>query len=393
MQIDDGRCAECPSSRTLGHSCRRTCMLLLFVRCGSRAGLADVAADRESSSRDGAVARAGFWPGPRPEPVLSLRGQGRGGGCRYWGGPVQGFEWRSRFLGLRSAYWALDDWSRNHGFDSHLQARRRGPALAQPALGPAGSDPRRVSVVLAVALLFLMIRHTTVHQTEVGLLYRKGRYERLLEAGRHRLLGRQIEVVRVDTRRRLLTVASQEVLTADSVQLRFTVAVAFKVTDPVTALHDFESYEQELHLATQLALRAAVGERSVDDLLEQRGAISSRLEELVAAQAPNLGLEIDSVQLRDVMLPGNLKTAFADILQARAAGRAALERARGESAALRSLANAARMLDATPGLMNLRLLQTMEQDAALPGTTRFVVHLPSGDPSTSSSADRASDEA
>ena len=115
-----------------------------------------------------------------------------------------------------------------------------------------------------------MIRRVTVHETEVGLLYRKGRFERLLAPGRHWLAGSHVRVTRVDTRRRLLTVGSQEVLTSDSVQLRLSVMVAFRVADPARAMHEFESYEHELHLATQLALRAAVGERSVDDLLEGR---------------------------------------------------------------------------------------------------------------------------
>ena len=64
------------------------------------------------------------------------------------------------------------------------------------------------------------------------------------------------------------------------------------------------------------------------------------------------------------------------MLRARAEGHAALERARGESAALRNLANAARLMDGNPALMNLRLLQTIAQDAGEPGTTRFVVNLP-----------------
>ncbi len=231
-----------------------------------------------------------------------------------------------------------------------------------------------------------MIRRVTIHETEVGLLYRKGRFERLLASGRHWLFGSHVRVNRVDMRRRLLTVGSQEVLTSDSVQLRLSVMVAFRVSDPARALHDFESYEHELHLATQLALRAAVAERSVDDLLEHRLDLSDQLRDLVTARAPDRGVEIESVQLRDKMLPGDLKSAYAEVLRARAEGRAALERARGESAALRSLANAARVLDATPGLMNLRLLQTMEQDAGLAGgTTRFVVHMPGG-PATGAGA-------
>lgn len=126
----------------------------------------------------------------------------------------------------------------------------------------------------------------------------------------------------------------------------------------------------------QLALRAVIGESTAEELLEQRLDRGGRLTELVAERAAGLGLDLFEVDVRDVMLPGDVKSAFTEVLRARAEGRAALERARGESAALRNLANAARLLDGNPGLMNLRLLQAMTEDAGVPGTTRFVVHLP-----------------
>lgn len=190
------------------------------------------------------------------------------------------------------------------------------------------------------------------------------------------MLGPGLRVTRMDVRRRLAIVGSQEVLTSDSVQLRVSAVVGFRVTDPPHALHEVESYEQELHVAVQLALRTAVGEATVEDLLERRLGLGERLMALVAERAPALGLEVFDIDVRDVMLPGDLKAAFADVLRARAEGRAALERARGESAALRNLANAARLMDANPALMNLRLLQTIAQDTGVPGTTRFVVNLP-----------------
>jgi hypothetical protein len=98
--------------------------------------------------------------------------------------------------------------------------------------------------------------------------------------------------------------------------------------------------------------------------------------QLVSERAPALGIEVFEIDIRDVMLRPDVKAAFAEVLRARAEGRAALERARGESAALRNLANAARLLDSNPALMNLRLLQTIAQDAGVPGSTRFVVNLP-----------------
>jgi regulator of protease activity HflC (stomatin/prohibitin superfamily) len=185
-----------------------------------------------------------------------------------------------------------------------------------------------------------------------------------------------------------MVVGSQEILTSDSVQLRLTAIVGFRVADPPRAVHDVESYEQELHVAVQLALRMVVGEATAEALLEQRLDHSKRLKELVSERAIALGLELFEIDLRDVMLPGDVKTAFAEVLRARAEGRAALERARGESAALRNLANAARLIEANPALMNLRLLQTMAQGSGVPGTTRFVVNLPQ---SLAPSGDNGSD--
>ena len=223
-----------------------------------------------------------------------------------------------------------------------------------------------------------MLRRVHIHETEIGLRYRRGRYERLLDPGGHWLIGSGLRVERVDSRRRLAVVASQEILTSDSVQLRASAVAAFRVVDAPRALHEVESYEHELHVAVQLALRTVIGAATAEELLEQRLDHGARLKELVAERAAAIGLEILDIDVRDVMLPGDVKAAFAQVLRARAEGRAALERARGESAALRNLANAARVIENNPALMNLRLLQAMAQEPGVPGTTRFVVNLPEG---------------
>jgi regulator of protease activity HflC (stomatin/prohibitin superfamily) len=220
----------------------------------------------------------------------------------------------------------------------------------------------------------------TVHETEVGLLYLKGRFERVLEPGRHWILRLGARVERIDTRRRLLHIQSQEILTSDNVQLRVGAIVSLRVTDPPRALHEAESYEHELYVATQLALRAAVAATGIDDVLERKLQIGEGLHEIIGARGESLGVEVEAVEIRDMILPGDLRAAFAEVVRARAEGRAALERARGESAALRNLANAARVIEGNPALMNLRILQAMSQDQGVPGTTRFVVNLPGEQP-------------
>ena len=73
------------------------------------------------------------------------------------------------------------------------------------------------------------------------------------------------------------------------------------------------------------------------------------------------------------MFPGDLKKVFSEVLKAKQEGQAALERARGESASLRNLANAARLLESNPALQNLRLMQSI----GAPGNT-LVMGLPMG---------------
>jgi len=73
-------------------------------------------------------------------------------------------------------------------------------------------------------------------------------------------------------------------------------------------------------------------------------------------------LELTSANVKDIMFAGDFKKIFGQIVKAQKEGQAALEKARGETAALRSLANAAKMLEANPMLLQLRALQTMSEN-------------------------------
>jgi regulator of protease activity HflC (stomatin/prohibitin superfamily) len=221
-----------------------------------------------------------------------------------------------------------------------------------------------------------LVRRVIVHEYEAGLLYRSGRLRRILAPGAYVLLTPWSEVTLIDTRRRVVTVPGQEVLTADNVGLKVSVAVTFEVADPVRAVHGAESYEEALRVAVQLALRAAVAEANVDELLGRRLEIGARLREAVAAETEAVGMKLHAVEVKDVMFPGELKKIFAEVVRAQKEGQAALERARGETAALRSLANAARLVQESPALMNLRVLQSVAGAAASGGTV--VLGVPQG---------------
>jgi regulator of protease activity HflC (stomatin/prohibitin superfamily) len=126
-----------------------------------------------------------------------------------------------------------------------------------------------------------------------------------------------------------------------------------------------------LHAQLQQALRGVVASRAVEELLRDRAALDNELLEAAQTGARALGLELDSVAVRDLSLSNDLKRAFAEVVKARQEGLAALERARGETAALRNLANAAQSLERNPALFQLRLLHEISQHPS----SRLVLNL------------------
>ena len=119
-----------------------------------------------------------------------------------------------------------------------------------------------------------------------------------------------------------------------------------------------------------------MGGVAVEALLNQRLEIGAQLLARVQPQAAKIGVAVHSVEVKDVMFPAELKRAFAEVLKCKQEGQAALERARGESAALRNLANAARLLEGNPALMNLRLMQSLS--AAQSAGNTLVLGIPGG---------------
>jgi regulator of protease activity HflC (stomatin/prohibitin superfamily) len=228
----------------------------------------------------------------------------------------------------------------------------------------------------AVAVWKSFRRAFIVPEGYAGLLYRKGKFVELLGAGRHVRWGRFWTIEAADTRKAFLPIPAQEVLTADNVSVKVTLTVTYQVTDPVKAAHATQRWHDDVYNAAQVALRAVIGGIASDALLAQRVNIAAQLLERVQPQTAPVGVTVHAVEIKDVMLPADLKRAFADVLKAKQEGHAALERARGESAALRNLANAARVLENNPALMNLRVLQSL--NAAQNAGSTLVLGVPGG---------------
>ena len=234
-------------------------------------------------------------------------------------------------------------------------------------------------IVVIVTFLLVLYRRVTVYDYESGLLYSQGKFQRILSPGSHGYWRGLQKVLKLDMRTRFITLPGQEVLTADNISLKVTLVASFKIGDPHQTIMEAVNYQEALYLSLQINLRDIVGGMNIDDLLAKRAEIGGELFTRSLEQAKALGLVLNLVNIKDVMFPGDLKEIFAQVVNARKEGLAALERARGESAALRNLANAAKLLHNNPELAQLRMFQVMENNAGsmvvwMPGAEAAGIH-------------------
>ncbi len=192
-----------------------------------------------------------------------------------------------------------------------------------------------------------------------GVLYRNGRLTEVLSPGVYWSTARR-QIVPADVRKQLHQVPGQEILTSDGIAVKVSAALEYAVTDPMKMLNSSTNFVALVYSQAQLSLRSAVGELSLNELLGGREALSSRLLALLTPSIAELGAELSSARVLDIMLPADVRRAYALAVTAQREGVAALERARGETAALRSLANAARTMQDHPGLLQLRAVQAIE---------------------------------
>ena len=220
-------------------------------------------------------------------------------------------------------------------------------------------------LAVAVAALYVRarLRKVTVFEYERGLQYVAGKFRQLLEPGEYWLWTPSRTVVKVDVRPRIAAVPGQEILTADGIAVKVSLVAQYRIADPVVAVNGQTSYENALYTELQLAIRRLISAESIDSLLEKRPMMGAQLTEATKAGAAHIGLELVQADVRDLTLPGELKKLFTQVTKARQEGLAALERARGETAALRNLANAARLVTDNPALLQLRLLQVVGEQS------------------------------
>jgi regulator of protease activity HflC (stomatin/prohibitin superfamily) len=226
------------------------------------------------------------------------------------------------------------------------------------------ADTARVLMrVRSAALNSEAIGIAEVADTSVGLLIADGELREVLKPGltAYWKFQRNVKVELVDLRLQTMEVGGQEILTRDRVSLRVNLTALWQVLDAVQARTRLVNFVDYVYKELQFALREAVGARTLDELLGDKGAFDREISAIVARKLEGNGVVVRSVGVKDVILPGEMKVILNQVVEAEKIAQANLIRRREETAATRSLLNTARLMDDNPTLLRLKELETLEK--------------------------------
>lgn len=189
--------------------------------------------------------------------------------------------------------------------------------------------------------------------------YLRGVFTGVLDPGEHKRPRKAI-YQRVILREQIATIPTQDVPTSDGLSVRVSVALRWAVGDARRFVEVALAPFDVVYLAVQVALRDSLIEvEAAEAPAHLRRSAQAALTEAARAAGAEVGIEVREVLIKDILMPAEVRAAQVALVTARTRGQAELEKARADTAALRSLANAAKMLDDHPALAQLRLIQAL----------------------------------
>jgi regulator of protease activity HflC (stomatin/prohibitin superfamily) len=221
------------------------------------------------------------------------------------------------------------------------------------------------SAILIFALVLLLVfalKSFGINQEyQRGVLFRLGRLGTMKGPGLYWLIPFVDRIVRVDQRNITYHLETQETITRDGVAVRVNAVVWFRAESPVQVVTAVEDWRGATVQAAETALRDAIGQSELDQMLKDRASINHRLQQLLREASLKWGVEIDSVEIKDVDIPEQMQRAIAKEAEAIREKRARIIRAQGEQEAAAKLSEAAVTISRAPGALELRRLQTLSE--------------------------------
>lgn len=257
-----------------------------------------------------------------------------------------------------------------------LTAGLVGGAGLAGALFLAGVAPPAAAVagVALTILLAASIKYTD--QWEKAVLLRLGRYRGLRGPGYFAIVPILDRVVyTIDQRIRTTAFGAESCLTRDTVPVNVDAIAFWIVRDAERAALEVQDYDEAVVLSAQTALRDAIGKHELAELIQSRVELGEGLKLALEKKMATWGIHVQSVEIRDVIIPAALEDAMSRQAQAERERQARIILGTAETEIAHKFVEAADAYRGQPGAMNLRAMNMLYESIVKRGSLMVV---PSG---------------
>jgi regulator of protease activity HflC (stomatin/prohibitin superfamily) len=229
-------------------------------------------------------------------------------------------------------------------------------------------------IVIALLVLLLLFKSVRIaNQYERGVVFRLGKYNRTAGPGIYIVWFLVEWQTRIDLRTITAAVERQEGITRDNVPIKVDTVVWYRIVDPERSVMEVRAVANAVEQVALTALRAVLGEHSLDEILKSQDTISSLMQKAIDTATEPWGVKVERVQMKNVEIPPSMQRAMAQEAEALREKRARLIKAEAELAAAEQLRNAAEVIMQNPAALELRRMQMITEVGAEQNTMTIVM--------------------
>ncbi len=214
-----------------------------------------------------------------------------------------------------------------------------------------------ILIIIIVVALIAMLRQ--INEYERGVILTMGRFTGIKNPGWKIIIPVFQQMKKVDMRVKAVDVPDQKALTKDNVSVGVNAVIYYKMVDAGKSVLNIENVHYAILQLAQTTMRNVIGEVTLDQLLSERSHISEKIQAVVEATCIEWGIDISTVELKDIALSHDMERTIGKVAEAQRERQATIIASEGEVMASENMAKAAAMLAATPGALHLRTLQSI----------------------------------
>ncbi len=208
-------------------------------------------------------------------------------------------------------------------------------------------------------IVFILVSIRQINEYEKGLVFTRGKFSHICSAGWVIVWPVFQNMIKIDIRTKVTDVPDQEAITKDNIPIKINAVIYFSVFDVKKAILGVENYMYAVSQLAQTTMRNCAGEYTLDQLLADRLLVAKMIKESVDKVSDDWGVDIKSVELKDIVLPETLKRTIAKVAEAEREKKSVIISSEGEVASSANMAKAAQILAQAPGALHLRTLQSI----------------------------------